>query len=777
MQSDRDQLQTAFRRTGPRSFAGYAMDPVDLSRHFVIELLVDGIAIAIVRAEEFDPSLLARGLGHGCYGFSFTLPSELAADCTVVEARIANVGTPVGAALLVHGEAQSIAPVPRRPRVEWRGGLRFTGWLDPVPGGARTITAIIDGAMVSEGEALGWQHFGSNFDDAAALPAFDVHLPTRFADGRVRKVKFVDAAGAELLGSPISFVAFDDALERIVAAQGDIDSERLREQAFRRLFPASLPFAQYQEWSARFALPERVEAWTSGCCAVLLVGNGDIERSLQSLELSSVGWVAGSFPFKPDSGGFDPDLLQEFLDEDASDCEIVVCAACGIEFYPETILRLAAALRAQPDTLLAYSDLAFRSGDDKIWPIAFPAFDYERLLEQGYCAHLFAVPRAKLVAAIQNEPLNLYRMAMALLKDPETGRNGAIHLPGPLAILPDFDVSAATHLLGQAAADHLQRRGVDAEVRSSAGALLPAVRVCRRSPSATISIIILTRNRRDLLEPCLASIEPAAQRSGAEIVVVDNASSDPDALQFLDEIDGVRTRVLRVPGAFNYAKLNNLAAKTIRSDYLCLLNNDVQAADDEWLDELQSRLAEPEVGAVGALLVWPSGVVQHGGVVLGCNLAATHAFNDRMNGDPGYSDLLCIAHECSAVTAACMLTRRSDFEQAGGLDEQVFPIDFNDVDYCLRLRSAGKRVVFTPHAQLLHLESGSRGDFHRRSPLLQRSLANLRARWLETLLSDPFYNPILSLDAIPFSALAWPPRDLSPRQQTRPWPAEIPPSV
>ncbi|MEO6784338.1 MAG: hypothetical protein ABI407_22390 [Bradyrhizobium sp.] len=194
------------------------------------------------------------------------------------------------------------------------------------------------------------------------------------------------------------------------------------------------------------------------------------------------------------------------------------------------------------------------------------------------------------------------------------------------------------------------------------------------------------------------------------------------------------------------------------------MNNDIQANDPDWLDEMLGRIADPDVGAVGALLLWPSGVIQHGGVVLGPNFAATHAFNDRLADDPGYGDLLRVAHECSAVTAACLLTRRSDYLDVGGMDEVRLTVSFNDVDYCLRLREAGKRIIFTPHARLTHLESASRGHDSRRdrSARFGRELQVLRSRWGQVLIDDPYYNPTLSLDAVPFSA-AWPPRSLKAR--------------
>jgi GT2 family glycosyltransferase len=250
-------------------------------------------------------------------------------------------------------------------------------------------------------------------------------------------------------------------------------------------------------------------------------------------------------------------------------------------------------------------------------------------------------------------------------------------------------------------------------------------------------------------------------------------------LDFLAAIDGRSARVLRVPGPFNFARLNNIAVHGARGEFVCLLNNDIESSEDKWLDEMLSRCSEPDVGAVGALLAWPSGVVQHGGVVIGSNLAASHAFKDRVRDDPGYTDLLRVAHQCSAVTAACMLTRRADYEHVGGFDEINFPINFNDVDYCLKLRALGKRIVFTPHAQLLHLESASRGQDRGtdRAARFERELRILRARWLHVLIEDPFYSPLLSLDSVPFSALAWPPRTFAPRTVEWPVPVLIPPGM
>jgi GT2 family glycosyltransferase len=189
------------------------------------------------------------------------------------------------------------------------------------------------------------------------------------------------------------------------------------------------------------------------------------------------------------------------------------------------------------------------------------------------------------------------------------------------------------------------------------------------------------------------------------------------------------------------------------------------------------RMVAGDVGAVGALLVWPSKVVQHAGVVLGPGFAAAPAFSDRIENDPGYGDLLRVAHECSAVSAACLLTWRHDYLKVGGMDELHFPGKFKDVDYCLKLRALGKRIVFTPHAKLVHFDDGSR-DVDRDSDARARharELQNLRAKWGKALATDPYYSPMLSLDAFPFSALAWPPRAMGLRLNDLPEPSDVPP--
>jgi GT2 family glycosyltransferase len=537
----------------------------------------------------------------------------------------------------------------------------------------------------------------------------------------------------------------------------------------------SVPFAQYRRW--RQQLPACATGGLSLKAAVIVVGPGVIDDTLDSLQAQShPDWLAASLPETRDYVGFQNAAAREFLAGDGAEADFVVFLPSGTLLDAAALARIAGVFESRGYAAAVYGDLDVASGDGSVWPLAFPAFDYERMLEQGYCAHVFALRRSIAERVLDAGASDLYRVFNCFLDEGIRGADRIVHLPGALATLPPIDIGAAGRTLAAATRVHLAQRGVDAEVTLEQGLVLPAVRTSRRI-DGLVSVIIPTRNRHKLLAACLDSMAPALRRRRAEVIVVDNDSSDPDSLAYLSSIDGREARVLRVAGDFNFARLNNLAAAAASGEFLCLLNNDVQARDDGWLDEMLGRMSGDDVGAVGALLLWPSGVVQHGGVVLGPNFAAAHAFNDRMDGDAGYGDLLRVAHECSAVTAACLLTRRQDFIDLGGMDEFRFPVNFNDVDYCLKLRASGKRVVFTPHAKLLHLESASRGkdkDTDRKSRF-ERELLNLRAGWASVLTSDPFYSPVLSLDPIPFSALAWPFRSMDARTSDLPIPVAVPP--
>jgi GT2 family glycosyltransferase len=764
-----------FARIGERSFAGYAVDPDNLTRKFTVEILVDGYPVKLVRAESEAAQLAREQIGDGAYGFSVWLDEAVVQDGAVVEARLANLSTPVGIPVLLDApsEARAESEADGAGALRWLGGLRFSGWIDPRDEG--TVDVLVDGTLVTRVRSTAWTHVG-DAETARAVRALEFHLPPRLGDGAVHRVVVVNERGEPLAGCPLTFVAFADGLRAIVDAQGASGPDLIRAEMFDRLLPMAVPFPRYQEWRERVPIPSPTPVALQ--IAVAMVGPGAVDSTLDSLNAQAHSdWVAAGFIEDDQPTGFDPNLLLDFLDSDAAGSDLILFVLAGSVLTPAALQRITAAFLDFSNVAAIYGDLDITAADGSIWPLAFSAFDYERMLEQGYCAHQFALSRTAVERAIARGATNLYRLFNAILDDGPMAAGNIVHLPGALGTLPDFDRTAATAALAQASAEHCRRRGIRAAVMPAEGGVLPAAHIARSFEWRRTTIVIPTRNRRPLLESCIESIRPAVGRVNAEILVVDNDSSDPDTLAYLAAIDERLARVLRVPGDFNFSRLNNRAAEAAAGDVLCLLNNDIRALDANWLEEMLSLIAAADVGAVGAMLQWPSGLVQHGGVVLGPGFEATYAFRDRLVADGGYGDLLRVTHEVSAVTAACLVTRRRDYLDIGGLDERCFPVNFNDVDYCLKLRARGRRIVFTPHARLEHLESASRGRDRAadRRGRLARELRTLRAKWGEVLAADPYYSPALSLDLIPFSALAWPPRSMAPRVNRPPVPADIPP--
>jgi GT2 family glycosyltransferase len=764
-------LTTSFQWQHERSFSGYVVDAADLNRKFVVELLIDGLPVKCALAADRVRTLAERDIGDGHYGFTFALSANTLCHAEIVEARIANIGAAVGEPVRIQ-ELSIAGPNVSSPGViRWLGGLRFSGWL--AEGTEHRADIFVDDEQIMQARPSGWSHVG-DVENPRAVRALDFHLPECFADGNAHRVAALTTKGESLEGSPLPFVAFTNGFEQ--ARRGIAPIEELRESILDRLIPMSIPFAAYHRWRDR--LPKPVADPQPLRAAIIGVGTGEMDDTLASLNAQDhVDWVAASLPGYIDCAGFDSRSALDFLAGEGSKAEFVVFLLSGTILETNAIMRMSSAFARDRRIVAVYGDVDVAGRDGLLWPMAFPAFDYERMLEQGYCSHLFAMRRPAVEHGLANGANTLYRLFNSLLDEGEEVADKIAHLPGSVATVPTFDLTAAQESLAAATRAHLKRRGILARVEPGWGQVLPAVRVSQNVREAAVTIVIPTRNRRDLLEACIASLQPALSKRVCEIIVVDNESTELDALDYLSSIDGKGARVIRVAGDFNFSRLNNAAASAANGTFLCLLNNDVQAVDDDWLEEMLGRIAAPDVGAIGAMLLWPSGIVQHGGVVLGPNFAATHAFNDRMDGDAGYCDILRVAHQCSAVTAACLLTRRKDYLDVGGMDEFRFPVNFNDVDYCLKLRAAGKRIVFTPHARLRHLESASRGPDAQpdRKARAERELRNLRAKWADVLLSDPFYNPVLSLDPVPFSALAWPLRSMMCRTLEQPKPVNVPP--
>jgi GT2 family glycosyltransferase len=268
-------------------------------------------------------------------------------------------------------------------------------------------------------------------------------------------------------------------------------------------------------------------------------------------------------------------------------------------------------------------------------------------------------------------------------------------------------------------------------------------------PAPLVSIIIPTRDHGDLLRCCLTSLAEHAQGNPpTEIIVIDNGSSEPETVEYLADLEQqARIRILRRPGPFNYSALNNEAVNLAQGELIALMNNDVEATHAGWLATMAAHALRPEIGAVGAKLLFDDGTVQHAGVLLGIGGIAGHAHKYLDAHDHGYQMRLQFVHNVSAVTAATLVMRRSVFLDVGGFDAKTFAVNYNDVDFCLRLLMAGYRNLFCPDAVLVHHESKSRGAPTEKMAFQQwqRERKAMQSRWGDLLSADPNYSPHLTM--------------------------------
>lgn len=306
--------------------------------------------------------------------------------------------------------------------------------------------------------------------------------------------------------------------------------------------------------------------------------------------------------------------------------------------------------------------------------------------------------------------------------------------------------------------NHFQRRRVPASVESSR--LGYRVRYELPSPHPLVSLIIPTRNGLDLLKKCIESISHKTTYENFEILVVDNGSDDPETLNFLSRIDAKSNcRVFRNDRPFNYGLINNSAVSEAKGEIVGLINNDIEVIEPEWLSEMVSHAIRPGIGAVGAKLLFSNDTIQHAGVVLGVGGVGGHAFKHQTSKALGYFNRARLTSSFSAVTAACLLIKKDIYQSINGFDEENLKIAFNDVDFCIRVREAGYRNVWTPYALLYHHESATRGyeDTPEKKARFAREVQYMLDRWGEKLTNDPAYSPNLTLEHEDFS-FAWPPR-------------------
>lgn len=308
-----------------------------------------------------------------------------------------------------------------------------------------------------------------------------------------------------------------------------------------------------------------------------------------------------------------------------------------------------------------------------------------------------------------------------------------------------------------AVADHLRKHGFDHFTITSTRAFETIFKITYEIiGEPKISIVIANRDHVEDLRRCVSSIFEKSTWENYEIIIVENSSQTKEIFAYYDELkNNPRIKIVTYEGEFNYSKVNNMGVREATGDYILLLNNDTQVITVNWMEELLMYAQRPDVGAVGGKLYYADKTIQHAGVVigLGAHRTAGHVHYKQKRENLGYMGRLCYAQNMTAVTGACLMVKKSAYEEVGGLDES-FAVSLNDVDFCLKLREAGYLNVFTPFAELYHFESISRGldDQGEKAQRYNEESARFREKWKTQLeAGDPYFNPNFSLDKPDFS--------------------------
>ena len=431
---------------------------------------------------------------------------------------------------------------------------------------------------------------------------------------------------------------------------------------------------------------------------------------------------------------------------------------------PEALYQCAKAVQKEPQTDVIYSDedKVDMSGKKFFEPHFKSDYNIDLLCTMNYICHLFVVRKDVMERAGLFE--SCYDGAQDhdfILRCTEKAEH-IVHIPKVLyhwrchaqstSENPESKLYAFENGC-KAVKAHYDRIGIPAEVEQ--GPFYGMYRthyLWKEQP--LVSILIPNKDHVADLKKCMDSIEEKSTYRNFEFIIVENNSTEEETFAYYKEIEKRdNVRVLYYKEEFNYSRINNFGAKEANGEYVLLLNNDTEMIEPDSIKEMLDVCMRPEVGIVGAKLIFEDNTIQHAGVIIGFGGVAGHAFIGQDRDDNGYFSRIISVQDLSAVTAACLMVRRSVFDEVEGLNEE-FKVAFNDIDFCLKVRKAGYLVVYNPYAQFYHYESKSRGqeDSADKVARFQQEIGLFGERWGELLENgDPYYNPNLTLDKADFS--------------------------
>lgn len=447
--------------------------------------------------------------------------------------------------------------------------------------------------------------------------------------------------------------------------------------------------------------------------------------------------------------------------------DYIVFADHDDELTPNALYEFAKLLNRDRNLEMIYSDEDKMSMDGHKFfqPHFKPDYNVDLLCTVNYICHLLTVKRSLIerTGMLRSEYDGAQDYDFILRCAEQAGREKIGHVPKILYHWRSHEDSTAENPesklyafdAGQRAVQaHYDRIGVKAEVSKGEYLGLYRTRFLRDS-DPLISIIIPNKDHIEDLQRCISAIDEKSTYKNYEYIVVENNSERKETFAYYKklEAENPRVKVVYWDGNFNFSAINNFGIRYAKGEYLLLLNNDTEIINPDCLEELLGYCTREDVGAVGARLYYEDDTIQHAGVVIGFGGIAGHCFVQQKRGFTGYCHRIICAQDYSAVTAACMMVKRSAYEAVGGLSEKL-EVAFNDIDFCLKLGRAGYLIVYNPYAELYHYESKSRGleDTPEKVARFNREIKTFEERWPEILRDgDPYYNPNLTLDSQDFS--------------------------
>lgn len=431
---------------------------------------------------------------------------------------------------------------------------------------------------------------------------------------------------------------------------------------------------------------------------------------------------------------------------------------------PEALYEFAAAAQRKPQAGVFYSDedKVSADGTEYFQPHFKPDFNQDLLRSNNYICHFLCVDR-KLAqrAGLFDEAFDGAQDYDFIFRCTELAKE-IVHVPKVLyhwrvhsSSTSDnpFSKDYAYEAGRRAIEAHLDRCGLKGRVeRRREPGFYRVIYETQGRPS--VSVVIPNKDHREDLDQCLKSLWDKTTYPKYEIIVVENNSTEPETFAYYKAAEqeaarrGKTLKIVRWPGSgFNYPQINNFGVEKAGGEYIVLLNNDVTVITEGWIEEFLSVCQRPGTGAAGARLYYPDNTIQHAGIIIGIGGVAGSLFTGMPAAQSGYMNKAALLQDLSAVTAACMMVKKSVYEEVGGMDA-AFSVAFNDVDLCLRIREKGYLVVYDPYVEMYHHESKTRGteDTKEKIRRFQSEIELMRSRWIKILKEgDPYYNPNFSL--------------------------------